>query len=153
MSENEQAFNQDEIQSNAQPQQAEAAEAPITEPPRLTVVEGAGENAPEAGTTVQRARFAPLQQAPATAEQGSMDLLLDVRLDLSVELGRTSIPVRDVLQLGPGSIVPLEKLSGEPVDIMINDKLIARGEVVVVDESFGVRVTEMVSRSAAAAQA
>lgn len=106
----------------------------------------------DAPASVKRARFAPFPQSTSSTEQNSIDLLLDVRLDLSVELGRASVPVRDVLQLGPGSIVTLEKLSGEPVDIMINGKLIARGEVVVVDENFGVRVTEMVERSEAVAQ-
>lgn len=98
-------------------------------------------------STVKNVRFAPLPQAPLSVEQGSMDLLLDVDLDMSVELGRTSVPVREVLQLGPGSILELDKLAGEPVDIMVNGKLIARGEVVVVDENFGVRVTEIASRS------
>ena len=95
---------------------------------------------------MQTARFAPLPNMPSITEQGSMDLLFDVQLNLSVELGRTSIPVREVLQLGPGSIVELDKLAGEPVDILVNGKLIARGEVVVVDENFGVRVTEIASQ-------
>jgi flagellar motor switch protein FliN/FliY len=90
---------------------------------------------------------------PSITEQGSMDLLFDVQLNLSVELGRTSIPVRDVLQLGPGSIVELDKLAGEPVDILVNGKLIARGEVVVVDENFGVRVTEIASQCEKLSQA
>jgi flagellar motor switch protein FliN/FliY len=75
-----------------------------------------------------------------------MDVLLDVNLDLSVELGRARVPVRDVLQLSPGSVVELNKLGGEPVDILVNGRLIARGEVVVVDENFGVRVTEIINR-------
>ena len=64
---------------------------------------------------------------------------------VTVELGRASLTVEDVLGLGPGSVVELNKLAGEPVDVMVNDQLIARGEVVVVDENFGVRVTEIVS--------
>lgn len=82
-----------------------------------------------------------------------MDLLFDVQLQLSVELGRTSIPVKEILQLGPGSIVELDKLAGEPVDILVNGKLIARGEVVVVDENFGVRVTEVASQAERLSQA
>jgi flagellar motor switch protein FliN len=107
-----------------------------------------GEDA-ESGTasSVKSVRFAPLNQMPAAGEQGSIDLLLDVDLALSVELGRAAIPVREVLQLGPGSIVELDKLAGEPVDIMVNGKLIARGEVVVVDENFGIRVTEIASQN------
>jgi flagellar motor switch protein FliN/FliY len=99
------------------------------------------------GGSIKQARFAPLTAAQAKHDQNSMDLLMDVSLDLSVELGRTSIPVRDVLQLGPGSILELDKLAGEPVDIMVNGKLIARGEVVVVDENFGIRVTEIANRN------
>jgi len=84
---------------------------------------------------------------PLSSDQGSIDLLADVELNLTVELGRTSIPVREVLQLGAGSIVELHKLAGEPVDVLVNGKLIARGEVVVVDESFGVRLTEIASQA------
>lgn len=117
----------------------------------LVMVDGTGEDT--SGASVRRAKFAPLQQSgPAAGEVGSIDLLLDVKLDLRVELGRAPIPVRDVLQLGAGSIVPLQKMSGEPVDVLVNGKLIARGEVVVVDENFGVRVTEMVNRSESMAQ-
>lgn len=99
------------------------------------------------GSSVRPVAFAPLSQNNYAMESSSMDLLYDVDLDLSVELGRTSIPVRDILQLGPGSIVELDKLAGEPVDIMVNGKLIARGEVVVVDENFGIRVTEIASKN------
>jgi flagellar motor switch protein FliN/FliY len=75
----------------------------------------------------------------------SIDLLMDVSMRVSVELGRSRLTVEEVLQLGPGSVVELDKLAGEPVDILVNERLIARGEVVVVDENFGVRVTEIVS--------
>ena len=95
------------------------------------------------GTPAKSSVFAPASQTMDTG--GSMNLLMDVQLELSVELGRKCILVRDVLQLGAGSILELEKLSGEPVDVLVNGKLIARGEVVVVDENFGVRVTEIVS--------
>ncbi|UCC79193.1 MAG: flagellar motor switch protein FliN [Candidatus Zixiibacteriota bacterium] len=75
-----------------------------------------------------------------------IEMLLDVTLPISIELGRTSMPIQDILNLGPGSVVELNRLAGEPVDLLVNDKLIARGEVVVVDENFGVRVTTMVSQ-------
>lgn len=75
----------------------------------------------------------------------NIDMLLDVTLPISIELGRTSMPIEDILNLGPGSVVELNRLAGEPVDLLVNDKLIAKGEVVVVDENFGVRVTSMVS--------
>jgi flagellar motor switch protein FliN/FliY len=81
-----------------------------------------------------------------------LDLILDVTLRVTVELGRTVMSVQDVLQLGPGAVIELDKIAGEAVDILVNGRLIAKGEVVVVDENFGVRVTEIVSpRSRAAA--
>nr|HPQ52360.1 flagellar motor switch protein FliN [Spirochaetota bacterium] len=75
----------------------------------------------------------------------NINLLLDVKLALTVELGRTTMLVKDILGLGEGSIIELDKLAGEPVDLLVNGKLIARGEVVVIDENFGVRVTDIVS--------
>ena len=75
-----------------------------------------------------------------------LKMILDVPLKVSVELGRTKMLVNDLLQLGQGSVVELDKIAGEPMEILINDKLIAMGEVVVVNEKFGVRVTDVVSQ-------
>lgn len=75
----------------------------------------------------------------------NFDLILDVGLQLSVELGRTHKKIKDILELSHGSILELDKIAGEPVDIMVNDKLLAKGEVVIIDEKFGVRVTEILS--------
>jgi len=72
---------------------------------------------------------------------------MDVQLNLTVELGRTKQYVKDILGLGEGSIIELDKLAGEPVDLLVNNKLIAKGEVVVIDENFGVRLTDIVSPS------
>ncbi|MDY0361798.1 MAG: flagellar motor switch protein FliN [Desulforegulaceae bacterium] len=74
-----------------------------------------------------------------------LDFILDIPLELSVELGRSKMLVNDLLQLGQGSIVELNKLAGEPLEIYINHKLVARGEVVVVNEKFGVRLTDIIS--------
>lgn len=74
-----------------------------------------------------------------------IDFILDIPLELSVELGRTKMIVNDLLQLGQGSIVELNKLAGEPLEIYINRKLVAKGEVVVVNEKFGVRLTDIIS--------
>lgn len=74
-----------------------------------------------------------------------LDFILDIPLELSVELGRSKMLVNDMLQLGQGSIVELNKLAGEPLEIYINNKLVARGEVVVVNEKFGVRLTDIIS--------
>lgn len=113
----------------------------------LEVVETKTAASPEGNSSsVKSARFAPLETVGTGGAANPIDILLDVQLELSVELGRASMPVRDVLQLGPGSVVELNKLGGEPVDILVNGRPIARGEVVVVDESFGVRVTEIINR-------
>jgi flagellar motor switch protein FliN/FliY len=74
-----------------------------------------------------------------------MGLVLDIELPVSIELGRTSMLIRDIVKLAPGSVIELDKLSGEPVDVFVNSRLFARGEVVVVDENFAVRVTELMS--------
>ncbi len=76
-----------------------------------------------------------------------MDLLLDVPLDLSVELGRARMSIQDLLNLSPGSVIELDKIAGEPLDFMVNGRLVARGEAVVVNDKFGVRITDIVSPS------
>jgi len=90
-------------------------------------------------------KFPPLGEGMAPGVGPNINLLLDVKLTLTVELGRTTMLVKDILGLGEGSIIELDKLAGEPVDLLVNGKLIARGEVVVIDENFGVRVTDIVS--------
>jgi flagellar motor switch protein FliN len=85
------------------------------------------------------------QPAGPDEETRDLDFILDIPLDLTVELGRTRMLVNDLLQLGQGSIVELNKIAGEPLEIFINRKLVARGEVVVVNEKFGIRLTDIVS--------
>jgi flagellar motor switch protein FliN/FliY len=75
----------------------------------------------------------------------NLDFILDIPLEVSVELGRTKIPISDLLQLGQGSVIELAKLTGEPLDILVNQKLVARGEVVVINDKFGVRLTDIIS--------
>lgn len=75
----------------------------------------------------------------------NLDFILDIPLKLTVELGRTSLAIKDLLQLGQGSVLELDKLAGEPLEILVNGKLIAKGEVVVVNEKFGIRITDIVS--------
>lgn len=75
----------------------------------------------------------------------NLELILDITVEVKVELGRTRRKIKDVLELGPGSVVELDRLAGEPVDILVNDKLFAKGEVVVIDENFGVRITDILS--------
>lgn len=97
---------------------------------------------------VQTASFSNFEEVPLSEnEHRNLDMLLDVPLKVTVELGRTNRPIREILDLSPGSIIELDKLAGEPVDILVNEKLIAKGEVVVIDENFGVRVTDIVSKT------
>jgi len=88
-------------------------------------------------------QLSPMAAQAATSH--NIDLLLDVKMPVSIELGRTEMPISELLTLGPGSVVELDKLAGEPVDLLVNDKIIAKGEVVVVDENFGVRITMLMS--------
>jgi flagellar motor switch protein FliN/FliY len=91
-------------------------------------------------------------QAPVSAaEPAELERLYEVPVELAVEIGRTMMTIRETLALGPGSIVTLDRLAGEPVDLLVNGKPIARGEVVVIDEEFGLRVTEVVGPSSAGA--
>lgn len=82
---------------------------------------------------------------PALVQSPNIELLLDIPLNVTIELGRSRLSIRKVLELGPGSIVELDRLAGEPVDLLVNDKVVARGEVVVVDEYFGIRVLSLIS--------
>ncbi|MEE8422040.1 MAG: flagellar motor switch protein FliN [Dehalococcoidia bacterium] len=114
-------------------------------PPLGAAAEGGA--APDGDAPVHPVRFPELTESEALGafQQRSIDMLMDVSMKVTVELGRSSMTIESVLGLGPGSVVELNKLAGEPVDVLINERLIARGEVVVVDENFGVRVTEIVS--------
>ena len=75
----------------------------------------------------------------------NLDFILDIPLKVSVELGRAQVVIKDLLQLGQGSVLELDKLAGEPLEVLVNGKLVARGEVVVVNEKFGVRLTDIIS--------
>ena len=101
---------------------------------------------PSLPANVRNASLPELTAAPTGQPGYNLDLLLGVTLQVAVEIGRTTLPIRDVLALTPGSIIELDKLAGEKVDILINGRPIAQGEVVVVDENFGVRITDVVAR-------
>jgi len=103
---------------------------------------------PTASGSYARAQFNELGPDAAVAPGGgevNLDLILDVAVTLSLEVGRTRLPVRELLQLAQGSILELDRLAGEPLDVLVNGIKVARGEVVVVNENFGVRLTEVVS--------
>lgn len=95
--------------------------------------------------SVQPAIFSDFPTGPISEGENSLDLLYDIPLQISVELGRTKRSVQEILELRNGSIIELDRLAGEHVDILVNDKLIAKGEVVVIEENFGVRVTDIIS--------
>ncbi|MDO7905823.1 flagellar motor switch phosphatase FliY [Paenibacillus sp. JX-17] len=102
---------------------------------------------PNRNVNVQPVQFANLQSnAFGQMDENNLNLLMDIPLKVTVELGRTQKQIKDILELSQGSIIELDKLAGEPVDILVNNKLIAKGEVVVIDENFGVRVTDIVSQ-------
>ncbi|MCB2198246.1 flagellar motor switch protein FliN [bacterium] len=117
--------------------------------PRASAPPPGGGQKPAARPNVKQAQFGEFDVddvlgAMADGPQ-NLDLLLDISLPVTIELGRTNMLIRDVLEIGPGSVVELQKLSGEPVDLYINDKRFALGEVVVIDENFGIRITELLS--------
>jgi len=89
-------------------------------------------------------RLAPGQPADGTQD---LDMILDIPVQLTVELGRTRIPIKHILQLAQGSVIELEAMAGEPMDVLVNGCLIAQGEVVVVNEKFGIRLTDIVTPS------
>lgn len=94
---------------------------------------------------LQRFALQDLTTAPASTERASLDLLRDVELDLRIELGRANMYLEDVLQLRRGSVVPLDKLAGDPVDVYVNERLVARGEVLVLNDNFCVRIAELIA--------
>lgn len=106
---------------------------------------------PDEGDTTQEpkarpVRFAPLPEGSVARKEGALGLLEGVTAKVSVELGRAVLPVKEVLSMAPGSVVELDRFSTEPIDILVNGELVARGEVIVLDNDFGVRVTEIVKK-------
>src|SRR6185369_10428381 len=123
--------------SAANPEPAVAAAAPVA----------AGVGMPMGGPSMSAPAFAPLPGTGQGGDHSQIDLLLDISLQVTVELGRARMKIQEILGLRNGSVIELDRLAGEPADILVNGTLIAKGEVVVVDEKFGVRVIEVVSRA------
>jgi flagellar motor switch protein FliN/FliY len=117
---------------------APAMAAPVAAAMPMAMGGGAATSAPP---------FAPLPGAGQGGDHSQIDLLLDISLQVTVELGRARMKIQEILALRNGSVIELDRLAGEPADILVNGTLIAKGEVVVVDEKFGVRVIEVVSRA------
>ncbi len=139
------------IPSADSPADSFTASTPQTqEPPHIEMVSTqptyqAPPREPKPETVARTVQFAPLDNSVNSGMVNGVDLILDVQLQVAVELGRAQMKVREVLGLGPGSVVELDKHAGEPVEVVVNNKTIAKGEVVVIDENFGVRITEIVS--------
>jgi flagellar motor switch protein FliN/FliY len=107
--------------------------------------EGAGEGAGEEKEGVVDEKGSAETAGEESGEPASLDLILDIPLAVTVELGRSKMLINDLLQLGQGSVIELTKLVGDPLEVLVNDKLVARGEVVVANEKFGVRLTDIVT--------
>ncbi len=147
-------------EQNAQEQKATETEASGAEQ-----TNAAKQAAPEAGQTQEKPeaktdakpRVVSVSKSPArpasfnalsdesAGKVGNMDMVLDIPVTISVEIGRTRMMIKDLLQLGQGTVVELEKLAGEPMEILVNGRLIARGEAVVINEKFGIKLTDIVS--------
>ncbi|MDO5156942.1 MAG: flagellar motor switch protein FliN, partial [Eubacteriales bacterium] len=102
---------------------------------------------PQSDVQAQPVQFQPFNGGfnPIT-QQENIDLIMDVPLEVTVELGRTSKSIKEILGFAPGTIIELDKIAGEPIDVLVNGKLVAKGEVVVIEESFGIRVTDIIKQ-------
>jgi flagellar motor switch protein FliN/FliY len=94
---------------------------------------------------VQATAFPPVEEGSSEVTSKNIEFLLDIPLQVTVQIGGTRMMIRELLQLGQGSVIELDKLAGEPMEVLVNNKLVARGEVVVVNEKFGIRLTDVVS--------
>ena len=129
-------------------EEAEETEQLAQEPGEAAAPEeSSGDSAEQGdeGENVSPVQFGQLSSVEGTTGKSNIDLLLDVKLPITVELGRSSLRVKEILEFGPGSIIELNKSANEPVDLLVNGVLVARGEVVVVDDHFGVRLTSLIS--------
>lgn len=122
---------------SAEPQSSDQAEPFAAQPVENTA------NPSVDAPSVRQAQFGPIVAGEAVSHHNPLDLVLDLEVRVTVELGRATLQVRDILELGPGAVVELDKLAGEPVEVLVNNKPYARGEVVVIDDNFGVRVNEI----------
>ncbi len=133
MSDEDENVNPDDVMDNWAAAMAEAGEAGDT---------AAAENA--ASMTAPMENLVDESSGPAS-EDVNMDVILDIPVTISMEIGRTKINIRNLLQLNQGSVVELDRLAGEPLDVLVNGTLIAHGEVVVVNEKYGIRLTDVIS--------
>jgi len=133
-------------QAAAQPVSAPQASraAPAGSAPSFAPPPPYGSQQPAPMVDVHPAEFTPLMPRGTSGSGGKIDLIADIPVRVTVELGKTRKNISEILAITPGSVIELDKMAGEPVDVLVNGKLIAKGEVVVIDENFGVRITEVV---------
>ncbi|MCL2355859.1 MAG: flagellar motor switch phosphatase FliY [Defluviitaleaceae bacterium] len=145
---------EDEIMAAVQPTPAPAAQAApaVAPPPAPAPAAPQGVSAPAPvyaaaplPQNVQAAQFVPFDAQDVYRQKENMDIIMDVPLEISVELGRTHKRISEILEFSPGTVLELDKLAGEPIDIIVNGKFVAKGDVVVIDENFGIRITEIIS--------
>ncbi len=132
--------NEETMEDKSEQLESATPAAAGTAAPKLAAVAGGAKSA-----EVRAARFADLDNGDTPRGNAGVDFLMDVGLSIGVELGRTEMLVRDVLKLSPGSVIELRRMATDPVEVFVNNRVVARGEVVVVDDKFGVRITEIVS--------
>ncbi len=120
----------------------ESTDQPVPESDAAVAADSVSQDTPESFDPDQLRPHGP---GADTQPVGSLGLLNDVDMDVTVELGRTTMPIRELLALQPGMVVEIDRNAGSPIDVLVNGRLIARGEVVVIDEEFGVRLTEIAS--------
>lgn len=116
----------------------ETAAEPVPEPAPAASATMSGENA-------QPVSFKEIKSAPGAIPPNNLEMVMDIPVQMTVELGRTKIQIRNLLQLSQGSVVELERMAGEPMDVLVNGCLVAQGEVVVVNEKFGIRLTDVIA--------
>ncbi|MCL1884789.1 MAG: flagellar motor switch phosphatase FliY [Defluviitaleaceae bacterium] len=125
---------------------APVAAAPAAAPPPVAASAAAPVSAVQPlPQNVQAAQFVPFDQQEVYQQKENMGIIMDVPLEISVELGRTHKKISEILEFSPGTVLELDKLAGEPIDIIVNGKFVAKGDVVVIDENFGIRITEIIS--------
>ncbi len=112
-------------------------QAPVAQPPQYSQ--------PQANVNVSPVQFQNFDPSALAQQKENIDIIMDVPLEVTVELGRTKKKIREILEFSPGTVVELDKLAGEPIDILVNGKFIAKGEVVVIDENFAIRITDIIS--------
>ena len=133
------------------PASAPASAAPVIPPPVVASPVAAAASRPVYSQSaplpqnVQAAQFVPFDAQDVYQQKENMNIIMDVPLEISVELGRTYKKISEILEFSPGTVLELDKLAGEPIDIIVNGKFVAKGDVVVIDENFGIRITEIIS--------